>query len=204
MNTRVILSIILISFGSIAAILPKEKTSSIRLNADQMLHEIRLETNLISSDELADLLINKDPSILLIDVRDSADYVKFHLPGAINIPLKNILDDNWIPYIDQVSQNNIFYSNGTMLSSEAWIVTKQLGFKNNFVLDGGINEWFETIIKPEKPSSMSTSQDWALYNKRLASSMFFTGSKTSSSDESATALPPVPRKKKTRVQGGCS
>jgi len=204
MNTRVIICIILISFGSIAAILPKENTSSIRLNADQMLHEIRLATNLISPDELADLLINKDPSILLIDVRDSIEYGKFHLPGAINIPLNNLLNDNWIPYIDQISQNNIFYSNGTMLSSEAWIITKQLGFKNNFVLSGGINEWFATIIKPERPTSMAPTEEWALYNKRKASGMFFTGSKASSADEAALSLPPVPRKKKSRVQGGCS
>src|SRR5210317_1540444 len=104
MNTRVILSIILISFGSIAAILPKQKTSSVQLNADDLLREIRLETNLVSTDELADLLINLDPGLLLIDVRDSLEYSKYHLPGAINIPLNQLLDDKWMPYIDQISK----------------------------------------------------------------------------------------------------
>ena len=204
MNTRVILSIILISFGSIAAILPKQRTSSVQLNADVLLREIRLETNLVSTDELADLLINLDPGIMLIDVRDSLEYSKYHLPGAINIPLDQLLDEKWMPYIDQISKNNIFYSNGTTLSSEAWILTRQLGFKNNYVLYGGLNSWFETIIKPSYPGSMATSDEIDRFNKRKAASMYFTGSSNATDMSSAPALPPVPRKKKKRVAGGCS
>ncbi len=204
MNTRVILSIILISFGSIAAILPKQKTSSVQLDADDLLREIRLETNLVSTDELADLLINLDPGLMLIDVRDSLAYSEYHLPGAINIPLNQLLDEKWMPYIDQVSKNNIFYSNGTTLSSEAWILTRQLGFKNNYVLYGGLNRWFETIIKPSQPGSMATSVEIDRFNKRKAASLYFTGNSGASDMNSAPALPPVPRKKKERVAGGCS
>jgi rhodanese-related sulfurtransferase len=204
MNARVIFSIIFISFGSIAAILPKQKTSSVQLNADELLREIKLETNLITSDELADLIINHDPSLLLIDVRDSVEYGKYHLPGAINIPLKELLDEKWMPYIDQISKNNVFYSNGTTLSSEAWIISRQLGFKNNFVLAGGLNTWFDTIIKPTHPGSMATSSGLDQFDRRKAASMYFTGSNAATDMSSSAALPPVPRKKKKRVQGGCS
>ena len=194
MNTRVILTIIFISFGSIAAILPKQKTSSIRLDADELLREIKLETYKVTSDELADLLINLDPTLLLIDVRDSVEYGKYHLPGAVNIPLKELLDEKWLPYIDQISKKNIFYSNGTTLSSEAWIITRQLGFKNNYVLAGGLNNWFETIIKPTHPGNQATSEELDLFDRR----------KAATDQISAPALPPVPRKQKKRVQGGCS
>ena len=204
MNARVILSIIIISFGSIAAILPKQKTSSVQLNADELLREIKLATNLITSDELADLIINHDPTLMLIDVRDSVEYSKYHLPGAINIPLKELLDDKWLPYIDQISKNNIFYSNGTTLSSVAWIISRQLGFKNNFVLAGGLNTWFDTIIKPKQPGSMANSKELDRFDRRQAASMYFTGSSAAMDQGSSAALPPVPRRKKKRVQGGCS
>jgi rhodanese-related sulfurtransferase len=204
MNARVILTIIFISFGSIAAMLPKKNTSSVQLEADELLRDIKLETHLISTDELADLLINHDPSLLLIDVRDSVAYGKYHLPGAINIPLKNLLDENWLPYVDQISKNNIFYSNGTTLSSEAGIICRQLGFKNNFVLEGGLNAWFNTIIKPNHPGSMATSEELNLFDRRKAASMYFTGSSAATDQSSAPALPPIPRKKKKRVAGGCS
>ena len=204
MNTRVILTIILISFGSIAAILPKQKTSSVKLDADELLREIKLETYKVSSDELADLLINLDPTLMLIDLRDSTEYSKYHLPGAINIPIKELLNDKWLPYVDQISKKNIFYSNGTTLSSEAWIITRQLGFKNNYVLEGGLNNWFETIIKPTHPGTNATQEELDLFDKRKAASMYFTGSSSAIDRVSAPALPPVPRKQKKRVQGGCS
>jgi rhodanese-related sulfurtransferase len=204
MNTRVILTIIFISLGSIAAILPKQNTSSIQLDADELLRDIKLRTHLVSTDELADLLINHDPSLLLIDVRDSMEYSKYHLPGAINIPLKELLDEKWTPYIDQISKNNILYSNGTILSSEAGIICRQLGFKNNFVLEGGLNAWFATIIQPQHPGSMATSEELDQYDRRKAASIYFTGSSGATDQSSAPALPPVPRKKKKRVQGGCS
>jgi rhodanese-related sulfurtransferase len=204
MNARVIMTIILISFGSIAAMLPKQKTSSVQLDADELLRDIKLNTHLVSTDELADLLINHDPSLLLIDVRDSIQYSKYHLPGAINIPLKELLDEKWLPYVDQISKNNIFYSNGTILSSEAGIICRQLGFKNNFVLEGGLNAWFGTIIKPEHPGFVATSEELDQYDRRKAASMYFTGSNAATDKSSAPALPPVPRKKKKRVQGGCS
>jgi rhodanese-related sulfurtransferase len=204
MNTRVILSIILVSLGSIAAILPKQKTSSVQLDADELLREIKLKTYQVSPDELADRLINHDPTIMLIDVRDSVQYHAYHLPGAINIPLDKLLDENWLPYVDQISKENIFYSNGTTLSSEAWILTRQLGFKNNYVLAGGLNDWFNTIIKPDRPGSMATREEIDLYDRRKAASMYFTGSTAANDAGSAPALPPVPRKKKKRVQGGCS
>jgi sulfur-carrier protein adenylyltransferase/sulfurtransferase len=204
MNTRIIITIIVISLGSIAAILPKTKTSSVQLMADELLLEMNQQTHVVSADELADLLINNDPTILLIDVRDSVAYQQYHLPGAINIPLKDLLNPEWIPYVDQISKKNIFYSNGTTLSGEAWILTKQLGFRNNYILGGGLNEWFSTIIRPVQPSSGDPNEVWALYATRKAASLHFSGSKPAASEENSNILPPIPRKKKTRVAGGCS
>jgi rhodanese-related sulfurtransferase len=203
MNTRIIITIIVISLGSIAAILPKTKTSSVQLTADELLLEMNRQTYVVSTDDMADLLINNDPTILLIDVRDSIAYQQYHLPGAINIPLEDLLNPEWIPYVDQISKKNIFYSNGSILSGEAWILTKQLGCRNNYVLGGGLNAWFSTIIQPEQPASGDPNEEWALYETRKAASMYFSGSKPAASEEKSI-LPPVPRKKKTRVAGGCS
>ena len=47
---------------------------------------------------------------------------------------------------------NIFYSNGTITANEAWMVTRQLGYKNNFVLEGGLNYWFDAILNPQETS----------------------------------------------------
>lgn len=204
MNTRAILSIILISLGSIAAILPKKDTSSLRLDAKELHREIKSGTYKISPDELADRLINDDPAIQLIDLRSKGEYEEYHIPGAINIPLDSLLSDKWRPYVDQISNMNLFYSTGTILSNEAVILTRQMGMKNNFQLEGGLNGWFSTIIQPEPPDLSAPKEEWELYETRMAAKQYFTGSGSIDQEQSAPAMAPVPRRKKTRVQGGCS
>ena len=203
MDIRVILSIVFISFGSIAAMIPVKQTSSVKLNADQLLRETKLETYKISVDELADALINQDPSIQLIDVRKPEAYEEYHLPGAVNIPIDSLFDEDWLPYVDQIARRNIFYCNGSTWSSQAWILTKQMGINNNFILRGGLNEWFDTIINPEQPPADAPSEDWDVYQSRLAAKQYFTGAKAATPKNDVIKTP-IPRKQKKRVQGGCS
>ena len=92
MKSREILSIIIISLGIMGAMLPGRKNDSIALNEKELLQEMLLETNYISVDELAHLLISGDPSIQLIDVRPASDF-KEPLPRAINIPIDSLFSE---------------------------------------------------------------------------------------------------------------
>ncbi|HBH22672.1 MAG TPA: hypothetical protein DDY13_04535 [Cytophagales bacterium] len=203
---RLIASLVMVLMGFVAAVLPPTKNSSTELNAEQLLRELKLESHAVSVDELAQLLIDKDPSILLIDLRSKTEYDTFHLPGAINIPFDSLFTENWVPYVDQGMRNNVFYSNGTTLSTEAWMLTRQRGFKNNYYLRGGLNEWFTDIILPVPPEATESKAAFDLYQKRVGAKMFFTGNTAISApaqSESEIKLP-VPQKKKQRVEGGCS
>lgn len=205
MSTRIILSIVLVCLGLVAAILPDKKNNSNELDAKEMLQELELKTYIVSVDEMADALINKDPSYLLIDLRTPEAFKQFSLPGAINIPFDSLFEVKWQPYIDQIARKNVFYSNGTTLSSEAWTLTRQKGYKNNYILEGGLNNWFSTIMEPTPPASTQDNEAMALYKKRLGARQFFTGGSVSpSADNNAAALPPVPAKKRKMVAGGCS
>ncbi|MCK5101917.1 MAG: rhodanese-like domain-containing protein, partial [Cyclobacteriaceae bacterium] len=153
MKARFILSIVLVCLGFIAAVLPQKQNSSMELDAKQLLGEIQLETYIISIDEMANAMINYDPEYQLIDVRSKEEYEKFSLPGAMNIPFDNLFDEEWAPYIDQIARKNVFYCNGTTLASEAWMLTRQKGFQNNYILRGGLNNWYATIIEPTEPTS---------------------------------------------------
>ena len=204
-NSRWILTVVLLAFGTIAAMLPEKTNRSAQLNAEELLREILSETYVVSTDELADLLIQKDPSILLIDVRSPAEYAAFTLPGAVNIPFDSLLNEDWGGYLDQEVKRNIFFSNGTTLSSRAWVLTKQLGYPNNYFLEGGLNEWFATIIEPQPPATTASEEAFRQYQTRLAASQYFTGkSGQSVSTQKAKPLKPIKRRKKKMVQGGCS
>ncbi len=204
MRTRTVLTIVLISLSAIAAILPQKSNSSLQLDAEELLQEINLGTYKISSDELTEIIINNDPEFMLIDIRSPEEFEKFSLPGAINIPFDSLFSGNWIAYIDQDLRKNIFYSNGSTLASQTLVLTRQKGFKNNFILQGGLNEWFDVVINTQAPSKTEDEQSLKQYQRRLAAQQFFKGGKTTQSADTKINLKPIPKRKKKMVQGGCS
>ena len=59
----------------------------------------------------------------------------------------------------KIDELNVFYSNGTQDATEAWMLTRQLGYENNYVLQGGLNYWAETIMNPQAPKSTSSDDE---------------------------------------------
>lgn len=212
MNTRVILSIALVSLGLIIAAVPQNTTRPYKISADQLLVEIKNGQQYINPEEVADMLIQADPSIQLIDVRNPDEFNIFSLPGAINIPIESILLKENEDILNQDIKTNVFYSNGTLQANEAWMITRQLGFKNNYVLMGGLNYWVESIINPNKPNASSPNEELARYNFRLAAGKALGAGKVedisteNSSDKNALtpSIPKIEKKKKKPVAGGCS
>jgi sulfur-carrier protein adenylyltransferase/sulfurtransferase len=203
-----LLALFIIPMGLIIAAVPQNKTKPYKLTASQLLDEANTRTQYISPETVADMVIKKDPSFQLIDVRNQDEFEKFSLPGAINIPVSDLLSEKYTDLLNQDVKMNIFYSNGTITANEAWMVTRQLGYKNNFVLEGGLNYWFEAILNPQKPASTSPDEEFAKYDFRVSAGKALGGGiasvQTNQNQSAASAKPalqPAPKKKK--AAGGC-
>jgi rhodanese-related sulfurtransferase len=206
MKMRLMIASVLIPLGIIIAAVPENTTKPFRLTAGELLNEVREGTQFISTDQIADMLVQKDPSLQLIDVRTQDEFEKYSLPGSINIPISDLLSKEWSDFLDQGVKMNVFYSNGNLKANEAWMLTRQLGFKNNYVLQGGLNYWAETILNPTAPKSVLADDEIAKYDFRKGASMALGGgsSVVSNDNENNTAKPPiVKKKKKKKVAGGC-
>jgi rhodanese-related sulfurtransferase len=208
MKPRVLLALFIIPLGLIIAAVPQNITRPYKLSASQVLTQVSSNSQFMSSDAVADMIVQKDPNLQLIDVRTPDEFIKFSLPGAINIPLADLLSKEFKDVLDQEVKMNVFYSNGTIQANEAWIITAQLGYKNNYVLQGGLNSWAETIMNPKLPSSVNPDEEIAKYDFRKGASMALGGGVTESNPagvpETKTLLKPVIRKDtKKKVQGGC-
>jgi len=167
-----ILALILVILAAGLVLLPKYQKHE-GINPEELLSKAISPERYISTDILADRLVNQDPSFILIDVRDEAEYTNYSLPNAINIPLKKLLDEDSVPYLNQSQYNVILFSNDNFNADQAWILCNRLNYKNLKVLKGGLNEWFKTIINPVKPTENMTALDFELYSTRKAASMFF-------------------------------
>jgi len=207
MKPLTLLSIIVIPMGLIIAAVPQNKTKPYKLTADQLLSEANTRTQFIAPETVADMIVKKDPSFQLIDVRSQDDFEKFSLPGAISIPVTDLLSDKYTDLLNQDTRMNIFYSNGTITANEAWMVTRQLGYKNNYVLEGGLNYWFEAILNPTKPASTSPDEEFAKYDFRVSAGKALGGGlavQTNQNQVSASPKPALqPAVKKKKAAGGC-
>ena len=205
MKPRLLLALFIVPLGLILAAVPANTTHPYKLSPKALLEYVNSGMQYFSPDEVADMIVKKDPSLVLIDVRSEDEYEKFHLPGAINIPLSSLLEDQWKDYINQELRYNVFYSNSTVNANQAWMLCRQLGYENNYVLQGGLNYWVETIMNPEKPGPTSPDEEIARYNFRKgAGQALGGGAEMETSSQPAPELPKIaPRPQKKRAQGGC-
>ncbi|NQV43209.1 MAG: rhodanese-like domain-containing protein [Candidatus Marinimicrobia bacterium] len=207
MTIKNVIFIGLLLLGVVIAMVPENTTKPYKLTASQMLVEVQGAAEMVTADEVAHWLISKDPSLQLIDVRTPDEFQKYHLEGAINIPISVILKDDYRDYLDQGIKMNVLYSNGTLASHQAWMILRQLGFVNNYVMQGGLNYWFDTIMNPEEPSATSPNEEFAKYDFRKAASGVFGGgvdaALTPPTQTSADKPKVIRREKKKAPAGGC-
>lgn len=202
--------IITMIIGIVAAILPFKDNSNQEISAEKLLLEMNLDSRYYTTDQIAGLIINEDPSLLLIDVRPAKEFDVYHLTNAINIPLKSILNEEFLEVFSQDYTKKVLYGNGTIAADKAWMILRRIGYSNVFVMTGGLTSWVETILKPTLPdASKADIVELEKYQVRLAASQYFGmgGKKEVSKDVTIKKKPessPKPVKTVERkAAGGC-
>ncbi|MFN8211890.1 MAG: rhodanese-like domain-containing protein [Bacteroidales bacterium] len=207
MKPRLLLALVLVTMGLIIAAVPQNKTKPYKLTAEQLLAEVNTRTQYITPETVADMIVKKDPSLRLIDVRSQEEFEKFSLPGAVNIPITDLLSEKYTDMLNQDVKMNVLYSNGTITANEAWMITRQLGYKNNFVLEGGLNYWMDAIMNPKVPATISPDEEFAKYDFRKGAGQALGGggSVAVSVPSASLSEKPVikPAGKKKKASGGC-
>jgi rhodanese-related sulfurtransferase len=82
--------------------------------------------------------------MVYIDVRNAEEYNEFHIPGALNIEWRTILDNQ-----DQVPTDKpvILYCNSGVVSSQAMMALRMAGFENIRTMSHGLQSYRATVDK---------------------------------------------------------
>jgi rhodanese-related sulfurtransferase len=208
MKRREILIMWLLLLGSFFTLfLPDTNPFNHIITAKELLHEISNDSRYISTDDVAKMIMEKDPSLLLIDIRSPEEYNNFTLEGALNIPLDSILNKNNADYFDQDIYTTVLFSNGSSLADEAWMILRSYDYQGNKVMKGGLNAWYQTIINPQKPADDELSAEAEKqYLFRKGAQVYFTGISpvgTAKSSKPKAPAKPIKKRKKKEVSGGC-
>ena len=180
-----------------------EKTNYVQQSPESLMWDIVQPTRYISTDQVAKLIIEKDPLFQLVDVRPDYDFEAFSLPNSFNIPIDSILTDEANDIFNIEDVNTIFLSDDDIKADQAWVIAKRMGYNNVYVMKGGLNCWIRTIIQPQKPSESAPITEFELYNFRKGASLYFTGAELSTSSDLKQEVNITRKKKEIVAEGGC-
>jgi rhodanese-related sulfurtransferase len=174
MNTREKYSIGLLCMGIILALLPLSGSKSFTLKPQRLLSEVLNEDTYISVDQVARFIVSEDSSVQIIDLRTPEEFRTVNIPGSINIPYSKLLDTDPGTVLNNGKVRNIFYSNGDFDSNYALAIARGLNLKNTFVMKGGLNEWFSTVMNSSFSGDHISARENALFETRTRAKKLFT------------------------------
>ena len=184
-------------------ILP-ERHNYQQIKPEDLMWDIVQTQRYVTTDQVAQMIIEGDPTLELIDIRSAKEFESFSLTNAINIPLDSLMSPNYSDYLGIEDINVVFYGNDDIKADQAWVIAKRMGYNSLYVMDGGLNCWIKTIIKPTEPPETASLSEHDLYQFRKGASVYFTGAKIASPDENNKASVKIVRRKKgAAVAGGC-
>jgi rhodanese-related sulfurtransferase len=174
MNTRIKFSIGLFCLGLILALLPVSGNTSFKVRPQKLLTEILDNNTCISVDQVAKYIVSEDSTVQIIDLRSPEEFRAENLPGSINIPYNKLLDNDPSSILNNGKARNIFCSNGDFDSNYALAIARGLNLKNTYVMKGGLNEWFNTIMNSNFTGERISARENALFETRTrAKKMFY-------------------------------
>jgi rhodanese-related sulfurtransferase len=203
MNYRFKFSILLVFCGLVLILMPSVQFSLSELNPNQLLKKSLNKDQYFSVDQVARFIVYEDTAKLFIDLRTPEEYKEFNIPGSINIPYSDLLNPDWQGYLNQDKVQNVFYSNGDIISTSAWMLTSRLGYKNNYIMKGGINEWYKTVMESKFKGGKISAKENALFESRFKAKKLFT-ELNSLPDSLKTRFIEAKRLEESELDGGCN
>ncbi len=173
------------------------------ISSEQMLEEALKREDVIRPEKFTDIYYNNDSLFRFVDLRSPYEFSKGHIRGAINIPLNKILLNEYEPFLNQDKKINILYYSDECGACGPWLIFKQLGFKNNRILQGGYDYVKKYIIDQYAPMTGDYRNEKAKYDfAKVISNTAGVSSNTSSKSKSPKKIT-VKKVKVEEEEGGC-
>jgi thiosulfate/3-mercaptopyruvate sulfurtransferase len=161
----VILAVALSLTASPGPSVPAALVSSVA--ESQLLQAVDEAQDHMAPETLADRLMARDKTLLLVDVRPQGEYAQGHIPGAVNIAMAD-LHTTLAPYRN--AGTIVLYSNGMTHPAQARDSLARAGFNNVFILTDGLIGFQQQCLKPVSlrseplsPSQAAAVNQWRAF-----------------------------------------
>lgn len=202
MNARIQITVLLAGMGILLAFMPNPMSKSFKLKPDELLAKSATDEIYFSVDEVARFVNNEDSTIQLVDLRSAEEFRKCNIPGSVNIPLEDLLNPLWSGYFNQKNIRTVFYGNSDQNANVAWTIATGLGTENCYVMKGGLNEWYKTVMLTRFEGEKITPRENALFENRYRARTIFIQI-NSLPDILKTKYFDAKRLQQSKLDGGC-
>jgi len=203
MNRNYIFLTILMLALAVGTVFLNREDEPKQIEPEKLLQEIIQPTRYVTTDQVAKMIIQGDPALMLIDVRSEEEFQEYSLPRSINIPLEKLVEKDNLTYFGIPGTKVVFVSNDDIKADQSWVLIKRLGFKSTYVMKGGLNCWMQTIIEPQEPGADAPYAAIETYSFRKGAQMYFTGAQTDNPETSKVEVQVRRREKTSVTAGGC-
>ena len=144
-----------------------------------LLTDVASAADHVAPEELAAALYNRDPGVLVVDIRPLDEYNAFHIRGAVQVNMPDLP-----AFVSARTDKTriVLYSNGMVHPSQSRDQLYRSGFRNVFILTDGLDGFIDRCLKPVSLRSPPLSAEAA--RQINAWRVFFYGH-----DQSASAAP---------------
>ncbi len=197
------LAVLALVLGFFAVFARSPSRTIVSFDVSELARIIEREEDHISPSQLASLLMDSSAhTFRIIDVRDSASYNSYHIPGAEQFSLTSLVETGFLP-----RETLVIYSEGGIHASQAWFLLKARGIENVVTLRGGLSLWRDEILHPAIFPTTSKEERDSLENR----ARFFGGSvvpgreiRKDSAPSAHSHKPPVRfERERERPRDGC-
>ena len=201
-----ILAVLLVVLALGLVVLPKGNQLK-EAGPQTILTAIASNSHYLSADQVTHRIIENDPTLMLVDLRPADQFKAFALPGSISMNPDSLLSESTLELFRQPGKDKVLYANGEQIAEKGWLLFSRFAVTRVYIMKGGMNEWYNTIIKEKPVQGTPSSVDLDLLSFRKAAREFFTGSHegiTASQSADAKEKVQITRKTpKASSGGGC-
>ena len=142
-----ILAIAAISLAALAAVAGRpDKNRGTSLDIAALARDVQTEADHLTAIELARWIRDRKPNLRIVDIRDSAEFEEYHVPGAERLSIEQVVRTSFAP-----GQTVVLYSGGGAHAAQAWVLLRARGERDVFFLRGGISEWVDEVMNARIP-----------------------------------------------------
>ncbi len=141
------------------ALIAGESSRRVSIDPTEIARRIQSEADHVETFELSQWIASGKENLRIIDLRSPVEFAAYHIPGAENLSLTELMEQNF-----PRNETIVVYSDGGVHSAQAVFLLWTLGHKNAFTLKGGLIAWEAEILKKKTPVNPSPP-DSSLSNK---------------------------------------